>query len=216
MKKRSYIGLALGALVAVGAVLSLPSCGFNKKLVNITIQPTAFTFGAPDPTSTEQYTAIGSYIHPPSTQDVTSRATWKVDDGIVTINAGLASPTGTICGGGTISASLPEGTGGSSNIVIGYATVTVNDPTNPLCPGGGKFATLSVGVVGSGSVTSLPAGISCPGTCIATYAVGSSVLLTATPGSGATSTTWVGCTASGNTCTATIPAGGAAVIATFK
>ncbi len=35
MKKRSYIGLALGALVVVGPVLSLPSCGNDKKLVNI-------------------------------------------------------------------------------------------------------------------------------------------------------------------------------------
>src|SRR6266852_8338810 len=119
MKKRSYIGLALGALVAVGAVLSLPSCGFNKKLVNITIQPAAFTFGGPDTTSTEQYTAIGSYIHPPSTQDVTSRATWKVDNGVVTMNAGLVSPAGGLCGVANISASLPEGTGGASNIVIG-------------------------------------------------------------------------------------------------
>src|SRR6266849_3274193 len=218
MKKRSYIGLALGALVAVGAVgavLSLPSCGNDKKLVNITIQPSAFTFLTQ--AGSEQYTAIGTYIHPPSTKDVTSQATWKVDDGIVHIDAGLVTPDPLLgCGGGTISASLPEGTGGSSNIVIGYATVTVDNPSDPLCPGGGKFATLSVGVVGSGSVTSLPAGISCPGTCIATYAVGSSVLLTATPGSGATSTTWVGCTSSGNTCTATIPAGGAAVIATFQ
>jgi hypothetical protein len=210
--KRSYIGLALGALVAVGAALSLPSCGFNKRLVSLQIQPQTFTFLTQ--AGTEQYTAIGTYIHPPSTQDVTSRATWKVDDGIVHINAGLVSPDPLLgCGGGTISASLPEGTGGSSNIVIGYATVTVDNPSDSLCPGGGKFATLSVGVVGTGSVTSLPSGISCPGTCIATYAVGSSVLLTA---SGGTFSSWTNCPSSSNTCTVTIPAGGAAVIATFQ
>ena len=214
MKKRSYIGLALGALVAVGAVgavLSLPSCGNDKKLVNITIQPAAFTFLTQ--AGTEQYTAIGTYIHPPSTKDVTSQATWKVDDGIVHIDAGLVTPDPLLgCGGGTISASLPEGTGGSSNIVIGYATVTVDNPSDPLCPGGGKFATLSVGVVGTGSVTSLPGGISCPGTCIATYAVGSSVLLTASPAA----VTWGNCPGpSGNTCVVTIPTGGAAVSATF-
>jgi len=208
--KWSYIGLAFGALVAVGAVLSLPSCGNDKKLVSIDIQPAAFTFLVP--AGTEQYTAIGTYIHPPSTQDVTSRATWKVDDGVVTINAGLASPAPGFCGGGDISASLPEGTGGASNIVIGRATVTVDDPSNPLCPGGGKFATLSVGVVGSGSVTSLPGGISCPSTCIATFAVGSSVLLTASP----IPTSWGNCPgASSNTCTVTIPTGGAAVSAIF-
>jgi len=116
------------------------------------------------------------------------------------------------CGGGTISATLPAGTGGSSNVLIGYATVTVDNPSDSLCPGGGKIATLSVGVVGGGTVTSLPAGISCPGTCIATYDVGASVLLTA---NGST-VTWGNCPgSSGNDCAVTIPVGGDAVIATF-
>ncbi len=215
--KRSYVWLALGSLLALGIVLSLPSCGHDQKLVSLVIQPAAFIFGAPDSMLTEQYTATGTYIHPPATKDVTAQATWKVDDGIVSLNAGLASPTGAICGGGTISASVPEGTGGSSNIVIAYATVTVNDPTNPLCPGGGKFATLSVGVAGNGAVTSLPGGISCPKTCIATYAVGSSVLLTATGSGGQNFNSWTNCPqASGNTCAVTLPTGGAAVIATFQ
>ncbi len=212
--KRSYIGLALGALVAVGAVLSLPSCGHDQKLVSIAVQPSTFTFLTPDPAGTEQYTATGTYIHPPATTDITSQATWKVDDGVVTMNAGLVSPGPALgCGGGTISASLPEGTGGSSNVLIGYATVTVDDPSNPICPGGGKLATLSVGVVGGGSVTSLPTGISCPGTCIATYDVGASVLLTAN----GTLLKWLNCPqSSGNSCAVTIPTGGAAVIATFQ
>ena len=38
--------------------------------------------------------------------------------------------------------------------------------------------TLSVAVLGRGSVTSTPAGISCPGRCVATFAAGSRVLLT--------------------------------------
>jgi hypothetical protein len=210
--KRSYIGLALGALVAVGAVLGLPSCGHDQKLVSITIQPATFTFLTQ--AGTEQFTATGTYIHPPATKDVTSQATWKVDDGVVHMNAGLVSPDPLLgCGGGTISASLPEGTGGAGNIVIGYATVTVDNPNDPLCPGGGKFATLSVGVVGTGLVTSLPAAISCPGTCIATYSVGASVLLTASP----VTVTWANCPgASSNTCVVSIPAGGTAVSATFK
>ena len=217
MKKQSYIGLALGALVAVGAVLSLPSCGHDKKLVGITIQPAAFTFLTPN--GTEQYTAIGTYIHPPATVDVTSQATWKVDDGVVSINAGSASPAGG-CGGGTISASLPEGTGGASNIVIGYATVTVDDPSNPLCPGGGTEATLSVQVSpnGTGTVTSLTGGISCPpGPCIAVFPVGASVGLTAAPISPHSFLSWTGCTTSStNNCTVTIPTGGANVVATFQ
>jgi hypothetical protein len=219
--KRSYIGLALGALVALGAVLSLPSCGHDQKLVSLTIQPSTFTFlepYAPPPATniTEQYTVIGTYIHPPATMDVTSQATWKVDDGVVTMSTpGLFTASPGFCGGGTISASVPEGTGGSSNIVIAYATVTVDDASNSLCPGGGTVATLNVGVVGAGTVTSLPAGISCPGTCSASFDVGASVLLTANGGG---FTGWTNCSPGAgpsNECTVTIPVGGTAVIATF-
>ena len=209
--KGRYVGLAMGALIVVAATLSFPSCGHDQKLVSVTIQPTTFTFLTQ--AGTEQYTATGTYIHPPATKDVTSQATWKVDDGIVHINAGLVSADPLLgCGGGTISASLPEGTGGSSNIMIGYATVTVDNPTDPLCPGGGKLATLAVGVVGSGSVTSLPAAISCPSTCVATYSVGASVLQTAS----SATVVWGNCPgSSGTTCVVAIPAGGAAVSATF-
>lgn len=214
--KRSYIGLALGALVAIGAALSLPSCGHDQKLVSLAIQPTTFTFLTPFPSGTEQYTAIATFIHPPATMDVTSQATWKIDDGVVTMTTpGLFTPAPDSCGGGTISASVPEGTGGSANIVIAYATVTVDDASNPLCPGGGTVSTLSVGVVGPGTVTSLPVGISCPGTCSASFDVGASVLLTA---NGTFSTSgWGNCPqASGNTCVVTIPVGGIAVSATFE
>ncbi len=213
--RRSCVGLAMAALIAMAAVLSFPSCGHDQKLVSLQVVPSSFTFLTP--AGSEQYTAVGTYIHPPATKDVTSQATWKVDDGIVSINAGLVSPNGTGCGGGTISATMPEGTGGASNIVIGYATVTVEDPSNPICPGGGKFANLNVAVDGNGSVTSLPAGISCPATCVATYDVGSSILLTASIGSGASTVTWGGCTTFTTTqCTVTIPQGGASVTATFR
>ena len=69
--KRGYIGLALGALVAVGAALSLPSCGHDQKLVSVTVQPTTFTFLTQ--AGSEQFTAAANYIHPPATKDVTSR-----------------------------------------------------------------------------------------------------------------------------------------------
>lgn len=210
--KRRYVGLALGAVIALGAVLSLPSCGHDQKLVSLQIQPSGFTFLTPDTKATEQYTATATYIHPPATMDVTSQATWKVDDGIVSMAAGLVSPLGG-CGGGDISATMPEGTGGSGNVVIAYSTVTVDDPTRSLCPGGGTVATLSVQVNGTGLVTSLPPGISCPQLCIATFDVTSTVLLTA---SGGTFQNFTNCVAAGNSCTVTIPAGGTAVIANFQ
>jgi hypothetical protein len=213
--KRSYIGLALGALVAVGAALSLPSCGHDQKLVSLQIQPQTFTFLTPDPSAQEQFTAVGTYIHPPATKDITSQATWTVDFAdVVTMKQGLVSPYGQGgCGGVDITASAPEGTGGAGNIVVAYATAIVNDPSNPICPGGGKLATLAVGVVGVGTVTSLPAAISCPGACVSTYDVGASVLLTASSATVA----WGNCPGSSeSTCVVSIPAGGTAVSATFQ
>lgn len=216
--KRSYIGLALGTLMVVGAALSLPSCGHDQKLTGLTIQPQSFTFLTPDPHATEQLTALGTYIHPPSTMNITQQVTWAVDfaDVVTVSSSGVVSPVGTGgCGGVDITATAPAGTGGSSNVVVAVATITVDDPSNVLCPGGGKLATLAVAVVGAGTVTSVPAAISCTetgGTCVSTYDVGASVLLTAS----ATNVVWGNCPgSSGNTCAVTIPAGGTAVTATF-
>src|SRR6202521_505491 len=164
--KRNYIGLAVGALVAIGVVLSLPSCGHDQKLVSLQILPQTFTFLTPDTSAKEQFTAIGTYVHPPATKDITKQVTWSVDfANVVTMNQGLVSPFGQGgCGGVDIVATAPEGTGGAGNIVVGTATAIVDDPANILCPGGGRLATLAVGVVGTGTVTSLPAAISCTAT----------------------------------------------------
>ena len=218
--KRSYIGLALGALVAVGAALSLPSCGHDQKLVSLTVQPSAgFIFSQATAGATGEFTATASYIHPPATKDVTSQATWAVDDDVVGINAGVVTTNGN-CGTANVSATMPEGTGGASNIVIGYSFVTVNNPAVATCPGGGTEGTLSVQISPplTGTVTSLTYGINCPSvSCIAVVPVGASVALTATPASGETFLSWQGCTTSStNSCTVTIPTGGAGVVATFQ
>jgi hypothetical protein len=220
--KRSYIGLALGALVAVGAVLSLPSCGHDQKLVSLEIQPGTFTFLEPysPPPATnvmEQYSAIGTYIHPPATKDVTSQATWKIDDGVVTMSTpGLFTAAPDYCGGGNISATVPEGTGGASNVLIAYATVTVDNPVVVNCPGYGTEVELSVQVSGPGTVISTTGTINCPPECITPVAVGASVGLTAEPQAGFTVMWSSACTSeSGNDCSVTIPTGGANVLATF-
>ena len=218
--KRSYIGLALGALVAVGAALSLPSCGHSQKLVGLTVQPSAgFIFSQATAGATGEFTATASYIHPPATKDVTSQATWAVDDDVVGINAGVVTTNGN-CGTANVSATMPEGTGGASNIVIGYSFVTVNNPAVATCPGGGTEGTLSVQISPplTGTVTSLTYGINCPTvSCIAVVPVGASVALTATPATGETFLSWQGCTTSStNSCTVTIPTGGAGVVATFQ
>ena len=226
--KRSYIGLALGALVVVGAVLSLPSCGHDQKLVSIAVQPTSYTFLIADKDQTTPYKAFGTYIHPPATKDITGKVTWAVD-GLANVVAVVpGSPAGTVttqggCGVADVSATAPEGTGGASNIVVGYATVTVDDPTNPICPGGsstnGELVVTPAGT-GVGTVTSQPGGINCPGTaCGAQFPAGDAVTLTASPGANSSFSGWTGCTAgsSANQCTVTIPGGGIVnVTATFN
>jgi hypothetical protein len=223
--KRRYIGLALGVLVAVGAELILPSCARPQQLVGLTVRPSAgFTFLVPDPALTAQYTATGTYIHPPATKDITNQVTWKVDfPQLITFSAstpGLVSPEGNHCGVANISATAPAGKGGASNIVIGYSTVTVNDPAVATCPGGGTQGVLSVQILPSpsdGTVTSLNFGINCPSvSCVAVVPVGTLVTLTATASSSHSFVSWQGCTpTSGNSCTVTVPTGGVGVVANF-
>ncbi|HSC72370.1 MAG TPA: hypothetical protein VLH58_13510, partial [Candidatus Methylomirabilis sp.] len=65
--------------------------------------------------------------------------------------------------------------------------------------------TLSVTLSGSGTVTSGPAGISCPGDCSQTYAYGTPVTLTATASGGLVFGSWTDCPSpSGNKCTVTM------------
>lgn len=219
--KRSYIGLALGALVAVGAALSLPSCGHHQKLVSLTVQPPTALYPTPQAGQVD-FSAIGSYIQPPATKDITNQVTWSTDvPELLTLNyqgvPGAVAPNGKGgCGVADIIATAPEGTGGGANIVPGYATVTVNNPIQVNCPGFGTETTLSVQVTGPGTVISATGSIDCPTLCIADVAVGATVGLTAEPQSGATVNWASGCTASsGNSCSVTIPSGGANVLATF-
>lgn len=190
---RGYIGLAMCALIAVAAFLSLPSCGHDQKLVSLQVTPVSpgFTFPTPNPGATGQYHAIGTYIHPPVTKDVTSQANWSVDDGVVSINAGLVTTNGS-CGSADVIATMPEGTGGASNIVIAYSFVTVEDLSDPHCPGGSATnGELQVAVTGDGTVISQPGGINCTPDCTALFpTVDSPITLTATPGGTSTSVNW--------------------------
>jgi hypothetical protein len=219
--KRSYIGLAMGVLVSIGALLSLPSCGHDQKLTGITVQPATVVYSTPE-SGVVNFSAYGTYIHPPETKNITSQVTWSTDvPELLAINyqgvAGAVAPSGGGCGIASVVATATEGTGGSANVIPGYATVTVNNPANITCPGGGTEVTLTVQVTGPGTVTSTTGGINCPTACSAAFPVGASVGLTAVPQQGSTVTWSSACTSSsGNNCSVTIPAGGANVLATFQ
>ena len=68
---------------------------------------------------------------------------------------------------------------------------------------------------GSGTVTSSPAGISCGGTCAASFASGTVVTLTATPGSGSAFAGWSGAATGTNNILAITLQADAIVMATF-
>jgi len=68
---------------------------------------------------------------------------------------------------------------------------------------------------GSGTVTSAPAGISCPSTCLTSFTSGTVVTLTAAPAIGSTFTGWSGSCAGTGTCNVTVSAA-QAVTATFS
>jgi hypothetical protein len=219
-QKWSALAGLLAVIVVSGLLLSLSSCARDKQLVAITIQPASGTFLSPEATGSIQFTAIGSYIHPPVSSDITNQVTWKSDvPGIVNIIAGTVTTTGSGCGIANISASTTQGTGHSGNLVIGYATVTVNDPTVLSCPGGsvGQGSVL-VAVSGNGKVVSVPSGINCPGTCGALFSIGNQVVLNATPGSGATTVLWGGACmgTTGNSCAVLVGIKPVTATATFQ
>jgi hypothetical protein len=74
--------------------------------------------------------------------------------------------------------------------------------------------TITVNLTGAGSVTSAPAGIDCGASCQASFAAGTQVTLTATPGQGATFTGWTGACTGNGACVVTA-AGAVVVGATF-
>ncbi len=183
------------ALIAAATFLfNLSSCGFNQHLVSIEVVPPGATFNSVG--SSIVFKAIGTYVHPPATKDITDQVTWSVDSqNLVTItNTSLVTAL-SICGSGNLYATYYD----SPNTVTGSAFLTGGGAGTAAC----NEAVLTVDISGTGgSVVDSTGAIKCPGTCSADYALGSSIGLTATLGSGQTSVNWTNCNGgfSGDTC----------------
>src|ERR1700694_3516462 len=99
---------SIAALVASATLsLSVASCGHSQQLVSLAIQPAIETFGASNipvianAGSAVQLRALGTYIHPPVTKDITNQVTWASNDTqMFTVSStGLLTATGFFCGG---------------------------------------------------------------------------------------------------------------------
>jgi trimeric autotransporter adhesin len=104
-----------------------------------------------------------------------------------------------------------EGTGSCTFTITAATSVTANFSVSP------NFGlTVTEAGAGTGTVTSVPAGISCPTTCSANFASGTQVTLTASASANSTFAGWSGggCTGTG-TCVVTVSAA-TAVTATFN
>jgi len=212
-KTTILLGLLAGAIL-----LSVAGCARETRLTQITLQPGSEEFLFPNPNAQVHFTAFGTFIHPPSTRDITAEVTWSTDTPqLITVAGGVVSPTGAGCGSATVIATSNKDTGGSKNIVVGTATVTVDNPNDPNCPSGSTpSVTLSVIVMGNGTVTSSPAGINCPGSCAASFPQNTSVTLTPAPAGGGSFGGWQNCpVTSGNSCIVTLTAN-ESVTATFN
>jgi hypothetical protein len=230
MSWKCFSGAAL--VLAAVSLLSVSSCGDPQELVSIAIQPGVETFGASnipvidDAGAEVQLRALGTYVHPPVTKDITNQVTWFSNTPqMVTVNStGMITVTGGPCGGTLISATVQtnaDGSGLSSSgaIVTGYMTANVVCYTGSGDGGGGPLLTLSFAGSGTGTVVSSPTGLNCAstnGTCSASFASGTSVTLTATPVGSSVFGGWTnGCVSSSSSCTFVLQ-DDTAVTATFN
>ncbi len=215
---------SIAVLVAVaGLLLGVNSCGHSQELVSIQVQPSVETFGAANIPVIDnmgaqvQLRALGTYIHPPVTKDITSQATWtsNTPQMFTVSSTGMLTATGESCGGTQVSATLTTnssagGISSSGALVTGFMTANIVCFTGTGGGGNVDALTVTFSPSGSGSVTSDPGGLICvtPGPCVAPFTIGSTVMLTAAGTNGSNFVSWVGCDTAGtvNPCSVTMTA----------
>ena len=220
---RSWFGLFL----ICGIGVALLSCGDPQELVSIQVQPGTETFGASnipvvqDAGLQAQLTALGTYVHPPVTKDITSQVTWTSNfpQGITVTSGGLLTATGNACGGSVISATV-QTNADASGLSASGAVVTGTMTANVVCfTGTGPTITVDFPGTGTGTISSSPVGLSCSATpnssCTGSFPTGTTVTLIAVPT--AVFAGWTGCTINaGTTCTIENLTNDVTVIATFN
>ncbi len=131
-------------LVLVCAAILMPGCGHDQQLVSIAIQPGVETFGSSntpvflDKGLNVQLMALGSYIHPPVTKDITTQVKWvSSTPQMVTVSTtGLITATGEACGSTLISATVTTNSSANNQtssgaLITGTMTANVTCDTTP-------------------------------------------------------------------------------------
>jgi len=192
-------------VAAALTLLNVVSCGDPQELVSISIQPSVETIGASNvPVGADagiqvQLEAYGNYVHPPVTKDITDQVTWLSNTPqMFTVNStGLLTATGDLCGGAIISASVTTNSD-SSGVSSSGAQVTGFMTANVVCftgsgTGTGPAITVTFAGPGSGTVLISPINASCSSACVYQVASGTTLTLTASPGTGSTFGSWQNC-----------------------
>lgn len=213
---------SLGAVIGLSCLLAALSCARDQQLVSITIKPDTENFGAADPSLNVQLRALGTYIHPPVTKDITNEVTWASNTPqMITVNStGLIAPAGFSCGNTLVSATVTTNHSAgdrtsSGALITGYMTANVACLSST-----GPILTVNFLGAGTGNVTSSPAGLSCASTavtCSAGFVSGTPITLTALPTGTSTSVTWGNCPSpSGLVCTIPSLSSSLVISATFN
>jgi hypothetical protein len=219
---------AIAALITTAiSLLSVASCGDPQTLQSITVSPGTWTVGASNITVSQdggaqvQLTALGSYLHPPVTKDITKQVTWASSDTqMFTITStGLLTATGFVCGSTLVSAAVTTNSDGSGVSSSG-AMVTGNMTGNVVCfTGTGPTITVDFAGTGAGTISSSPAGLGCASSagssCTGSFPTGTTVTLTAA--ASGTFGGWAGCSfTTGTVCTISNLTNNVTVTVTFN
>ena len=199
---RKWFSIAALIVVAI-SLLSVSSCGDPQELVSIQIEPSAQAFGASnipliqDVGLQAQLTALGNYVHPPVTKDITDQVTWASSvTQVVTVSpTGELSVTGTACGGSLITATV-QTNADASGVSSSGAVVSGSIIASVICfTGTGPTVTINFVGTGTGTISSSPAGLGCAASagasCTGSFPTGTNVTLTAVPNG--TFSGWAGC-----------------------
>ena len=203
-------------ILAASSLLNLSSCGDPQELVGITVQPGSVTFGGsniPVPADaglTTQLTALGTYVHPPVTKDITDQVTWASSDNqeVTVSSTGLIRVTGVVCGPNTLISATVTTNADGSGVSSSGAVVTSSMTASVVCftntgGGGGAAPILTVNFLGSGTGTVTSPSFTCASTaisCVDSFPAGTTVTLTATPIAPSTFGGWSGACTGTSTC----------------